>query len=100
MSVRSLAGRLLTSLPTKYKRALNHLSPIIQERREKIQAAANGEEYLEKPNDMLMWQLESQKGKVAPPEEISIRMLTLNFAAIHSTSSVRRWMRAFFRHRD
>ena len=88
-STYSLAGRLLTSLPTKCKRALDHLSPIIEERREKLQAAANGEEYLDKPNDMLMWQLESQKGKTAPPEEIAIRMLTLNFAAIHSTSSVR-----------
>lgn len=87
----SLAGRLLSTVPAKVKRGLKHLAPIIHERRQKIQAAANGEEYPEKPNDMLMWLLEHRQGNAASVEEVATRILALNFAAIHSSSTVSRW---------
>ncbi|KAG6329792.1 hypothetical protein ID866_9296 [Astraeus odoratus] len=65
------------------ERAMRHLGPIIEQRQKCI--SDYGNEWTDKPNDMLQWLMdEKQEFKT---KELTSRLLTMNFAAIHSTSN-------------
>lgn len=83
----SLAGRMLTTVPAKLKRAMYHLEPIIEGRRQKMMES--GKDYADKPNDMLQWFLEDERGMRSSVKDLSLRMLAINFAAVHTSSNVR-----------
>ena len=59
---------------------------MINERRQRMDES--GENYYEKPNDMLMWLLEDQRGVQCTAKEVTLRMLGLNFLAVHTSSNV------------
>jgi len=42
----------------------------------------------ERPNDMLTWLMEDAVGEEKDPRNLTIRILAVNFAAIHTTSRV------------
>lgn len=82
-----LAGRWLTIVPSKLARALRHLEPMVEERRQLL--AEHGKDYPDKPNDLLSWVFETERGSSASSSDIVHRILVLNFAAVHTTANVR-----------
>ncbi|KAF8639979.1 hypothetical protein AX17_001225 [Amanita inopinata Kibby_2008] len=63
---------------------MRHLGPLIEERLE--QETRHGKDRSDKPNDLIDWLLEVAQGPQRTVRNISIRVLVLNFAAIHTTS--------------
>ncbi|GJJ07762.1 hypothetical protein Clacol_001967 [Clathrus columnatus] len=66
--------------------AAKHLGPVIKERQDKIDAY--GHDYPEKPVDILSWLMEEAVGEERSIENLTKRILSLNFAAVHTTSMV------------
>ncbi|KAI0320026.1 cytochrome P450 [Amylostereum chailletii] len=79
-----LAARFLTPLPKQTRRLMRHLTPIVEEREQKL--AEYGTEWEDKPDDMLMWLMEVATGEERSLSNLSRRILAVNFAAIHTTS--------------
>ncbi|KAG5725858.1 Ent-kaurene oxidase, partial [Termitomyces sp. T112] len=73
-----------TSVESQIQRAMAHLRPIIEERLEKD--AEYGKDWPGRPNDIISWLLERAQGEQRTVRDITMRILTMNFAAIHSTS--------------
>lgn len=86
-SIIRLVGRWLTTVPVKSARAFRHLSSLVEERRQLT--AEYGADHPDKPNDFLTWSLESEPGSRASVNEITHRILSVNFAAVHTTANVR-----------
>ncbi|TCD68632.1 hypothetical protein EIP91_010287 [Steccherinum ochraceum] len=82
--LRPLAGRLLTPVPSKIRRAERHLKPLIEERYRMQEEL--GKDYDGKPNDMLMWLMDDAVGEERQVDMLARRILTVNFAAIHTSS--------------
>ncbi|EJD00067.1 cytochrome P450 [Fomitiporia mediterranea MF3/22] len=84
--LKGLVGEFLTSVPASTRKAMKHLGPVIEYRL--AQADKYGKDWPGKPNDMLTWLLEE-----APENErrnvkaLTQRILTLNFAAVHTSST-------------
>ncbi|KZT20329.1 cytochrome P450 [Neolentinus lepideus HHB14362 ss-1] len=83
--LRPLAGRLFTNLDKSIQRGINHLKPIIEERRKQRQEY--GLDYEGKPNDMLSWFMDEADANESTIENLTRRILTVNFAAIHTSST-------------
>lgn len=83
--LKPLAGRLLTKVPSSIKRAMMHLEPTINERLR--QEEEHGKDWPGKPNDSISWLLDIAEGYQRTPRDITIRILAINFAAIHTTST-------------
>jgi hypothetical protein len=66
------------------KKAARHIVPIIEER--------YGLPPDERPNDFLSWLMEDAVGEEKDPYNLTLRILAVNFAAIHTTSSVSRFI--------
>ncbi|KAJ7678861.1 cytochrome P450 [Mycena polygramma] len=79
--LRPLAGVLFKAIFRHHQRMLKHLGPMIADRREK-RANGNAEE-----NDMLAWLMDTAPvGQHYSAESLAMRMLNVNFVAIHTTS--------------
>ena len=76
----SLIGNCLTHLKTARRKAEQLLVPIIEER---YQLPPE-----ERPNDMLTWLMEDAVGEEKDPRNLTLRVLVVNFAAVHTTSRV------------
>ncbi|ESK83522.1 cytochrome p450 [Moniliophthora roreri MCA 2997] len=84
-----IVGRIFTKREHFFGRAMKHLGPIIEERLKMQQEY--GKEWPDKPNDYISWLIDLmeyaaedwQKGLV---EDLVLRVLAVNFAAIHTTS--------------
>ncbi|KAI0654469.1 cytochrome P450 [Cubamyces menziesii] len=83
--VKPIVGRMVGNSKRNLKRAIPHLRPIIEERRRKM--AEYGEDWSDKPNDMLQWILEEAVVRQTSDEAIVQRILLVNFAAIHTSSN-------------
>ncbi|PRP86150.1 hypothetical protein PROFUN_03137 [Planoprotostelium fungivorum] len=77
--LKPLVGRYLTTVPKANRRGLTLIGPMIEERRKSIEGD-------QKPNDILQWILDSAGGQAESTQEITTRILAVNFAAIHTTS--------------
>ncbi|KAG7090375.1 hypothetical protein E1B28_009494 [Marasmius oreades] len=66
--------------------AVKHLRPIIQERLDK-EREYNGE-WPGKPDDFLTWLMSEAQGNQLTIENLTLRILSVNFATIHTTSIV------------
>ncbi|KIJ07003.1 hypothetical protein PAXINDRAFT_91095, partial [Paxillus involutus ATCC 200175] len=73
-----LVARFMTSVPGSARRGMKHLGPIIEERRKHL-----GKAWAEKPNDFLSWLMDDPQGSQSSVRDLTLRILTLNFAAIH-----------------
>lgn len=82
--LRSLTGRYLTTLPKSIARATKHLEPVILERFKRIEES--GPDYEDKSNDMLSWLIDEAVGEERTVHDLVLRVLTINFAAIHTSS--------------
>lgn len=82
--LRSFAGKHLTMLPRSIARATKHLEPVIMERLQRVEES--GPDYEGKPNDMLSWLIDEAVGDERTVPDLVLRILTVNFAAIHTSS--------------
>ena len=104
ISVR-LVGRVLTKVPRGIKRAMNHIRPLYEERMRMYQKHGKNWEgkpvclgnsvyqrilltFLTLQNDMLMWFMDEAGPEDLNLRSIALRILSINFAAIHTTSMV------------
>ncbi|EPQ50638.1 cytochrome P450 [Gloeophyllum trabeum ATCC 11539] len=83
--LKPIAGRLLTNISKSVQRGINHLRPIIEERRRNLNEY--GPDYEGKPNDMLSWLMRAADATEGTVENLTRRILTVNFAAIHTSST-------------
>ncbi|TFK56600.1 cytochrome P450 [Heliocybe sulcata] len=83
--LRPLVGRVLTRVPGTIGRGVEYLGPIIEDRLQKMQE--NGKDWAEKPKDLITWLIEDAQGEERTVRNWALRILTVNFAAIHTTSS-------------
>jgi hypothetical protein len=77
---RSLIGKCLPHVKKSQRKAAQHLVPMIEER--------YGLPPDERPNDLLSWLMEDAVGEERDPYNLTLRVLGVNFAAIHTTSIV------------
>ncbi|KAG5651327.1 hypothetical protein H0H81_009080 [Sphagnurus paluster] len=82
--IRPFANRFLTSVPAAIDRSIKHLGPLIEERRRNIEEY--GEDYPGKPNDLLSWLIDAAEGDEMSLRSLTLRILTVNFAAIHTST--------------
>jgi len=64
---------------------MKYIGPLIEERR-KLRAEY-GPNYPDKPVDMLSWMMDEAKGEEQSIRNLTLRLLTLNFASLHTTST-------------
>jgi len=81
--VAPLVARFFTE-PGSMKRGINHLQPIIEQRRRHLDEY--GSDWPEKPNDMLSWIMEEAKGEERSVRNLTKRIMSINFGAIHDSS--------------
>ncbi|KAH9992079.1 cytochrome P450 [Russula vinacea] len=81
--LKSIVSRML-SLPSKIQQEIEFIKPMVEERFAKMEEY--GEDWDDKPNDMLMWLMSEAKGVERSPEGLARRLLATNLAAIHPTS--------------
>ncbi|KAG5350288.1 hypothetical protein C0989_011728 [Termitomyces sp. Mn162] len=82
--LKPFAGRYLTNVESQIQRAMAHLRPIFEERLEK--EAEYGRDWPGRPNDAFSWLLDTAEGKQRTIRDLTMRILVINFAAIHTTS--------------
>ncbi|KAL0567792.1 hypothetical protein V5O48_014202 [Marasmius crinis-equi] len=84
-----IVGNIFTTRRRSMRRAMRHLAPIIKRRYEMEEQ--HGGDWPDRPNDAITWVIDMvndmgedwQKGSI---EDICLRLLSINFAAIHTTS--------------
>ncbi|OBZ75703.1 Ent-kaurene oxidase [Grifola frondosa] len=83
--LKSTVGRIFTEVSGHLRKTVKHLRPIIEERKSKI--AEYGLHYPDKPNDFLSWLIDNTPpGPLDSTENLALRMLNMNFVALHTTS--------------
>ncbi|EJD49253.1 cytochrome P450 [Auricularia subglabra TFB-10046 SS5] len=83
--LKPLVSRFLTPIPGTYARAERIMINAINERiRLHVE---HSEDWQEKPDDCLEWVLEGGDARDKEPIQLMTRILRLNFAAIHTTST-------------
>ncbi|KAI9465132.1 cytochrome P450 [Lactarius psammicola] len=82
---RPIVARLLSNLPSQIRQEMEFIRPMVEERFARMEEF--GDDWDDKPNDMLMWLMSEAKGVERSLEGLARRMLLGNFAAIHTTST-------------
>ncbi|KAH8113856.1 cytochrome P450 [Phellopilus nigrolimitatus] len=82
--MKGLVGEFLTSVPASTRRGQKHLRPHIEHRLRQYEE--HGKDWPDKPNDMLSWLMDEAEGEQRTVEALTQRILTLNFAAVHTSS--------------
>ncbi|KAI0673763.1 cytochrome P450 [Trametes maxima] len=78
-------GKLSSNVSKTLHKAVPHLKPVIDARREMIEK--HGDDWPDKPNDMLQWIVEASQTRDHSYEAIARRIMVVNFAAIHTSSN-------------
>ncbi|KAF8574248.1 cytochrome P450 [Ramaria rubella] len=82
--LKPVVGRCVTKVPGAIRTGLKHIGAMIEERQRKIDEY--GFDYPDRPNDLLSWLMEEAKGEQRTTRNLTLRILGMNFAAIHTTS--------------
>ncbi|KIK15500.1 hypothetical protein PISMIDRAFT_16470 [Pisolithus microcarpus 441] len=78
-----LVSRKLPKTATGIARAMKHLDPVVKER---LRCAGEHEDdWSDKPNDILQWLIDEKQE--SSTRRLALRVLTINFASIHSTTN-------------
>lgn len=80
---KTIVGKLVSTTRTQSKRVEKFIGPTILER------IANDEKYggdWDKPNDLITWLLDMAPAENRNVEDITVKLMLINFAAIHTTS--------------
>ncbi|KAG9311576.1 cytochrome P450 [Chiua virens] len=84
--MKGLATHFLTGVVARDKmRALKHLGPIIKERLQYLNEY--GKDWEGKPNDLISWLIEEANGPDLTAEALTLRVLAVNFAAVHTAAN-------------
>ncbi|EIW64803.1 cytochrome P450 [Trametes versicolor FP-101664 SS1] len=83
--LKPIIGRLVSKSATSVRQVAVYLAPLIKERQRLM--AEHGDDWSEKPNDMLQWIMEAAATRDPSVKAIVERMLVVNFAAIHTSSN-------------
>lgn len=83
--MKPLVGKYLTTASKTIQQAGKFLGPLIRERLE--QEERFGSNWPDRPNDLVSWLLDTcTESKHRSIDDLTMRVLTVNFAAIHTTS--------------
>jgi len=82
--LKPIVARLISKIPSQFRQETEFIRPMVEERFAKMEEF--GEDWDDKPNDMLMWLMSEAKGEERSPESLARRLIGINFAAIHTTS--------------
>ncbi|KAF8491191.1 cytochrome P450 [Russula emetica] len=82
--LKPIVSRMLSNLPSQIRQEIEFIRPMVEERLAKMEEY--GEDWDDKPNDMLMWLMTEAKGVERSIEGFARRLLITNLAAVHSTS--------------
>ncbi|KIJ66616.1 hypothetical protein HYDPIDRAFT_109704 [Hydnomerulius pinastri MD-312] len=80
-----LVGKFMTNVPTSIRRGIRHLGPVITDRQKYMDEYGKG--WTDKPNDLLQWLMDDAEGPERSIRNLTQRILTVNFAAIHTSSN-------------
>ncbi|KIK72385.1 hypothetical protein PAXRUDRAFT_22046 [Paxillus rubicundulus Ve08.2h10] len=78
-------ARFMKSVPGSVRGCMDHLGPIIEERRKYLEEY--GEDWADKPNDFLSWLMDTPEGSKSSIKDLTLRILFVTFAAIHTSSN-------------
>ncbi|KAH8998693.1 hypothetical protein EDB92DRAFT_1836651 [Lactarius akahatsu] len=84
--LKPLVTRTISSLPSQVRREREFIRPMYEERLARMEELGD-EKWDDGPNDMFMWLMNESKGVERSLEGVARRMLGVNFASIHTTSS-------------
>ncbi|KAH8976597.1 cytochrome P450 [Lactarius hatsudake] len=84
--LKPLVTRTISDLPSQVRREMEFIRPMYEERLARMEELGD-EKWDDGPNDMLMWLMNESKGVEKSLEGVARRMLGVNFASIHTTSS-------------
>jgi cytochrome P450 len=84
--LKPIVARTLSNLPSQIRQETEFIRPMVEERFARMEEF--GEDWDDKPNDMLMWLMSEAKGAERSLEGLARRLLFVNFAGIHTTSIV------------
>ncbi|KAF9468818.1 cytochrome P450 [Collybia nuda] len=79
-----LAAYFFSTLQKSLNQSTSHLGSIIQDRLDKEREY--GPDWPEKPNDLITWLLSEAPSELKTVRDVTLRVLAVNFAAIHTTS--------------
>ncbi|KAN0126092.1 Cytochrome P450 [Lactarius tabidus] len=82
--LKPIVARVLSNLPSQIQQEMEFIRPLVEDRFARMEEF--GEDWDDKPNDMLMWLMDEAKGIERSLEGLARRMLVVNFAAVHTTS--------------
>jgi len=82
--LKPIVSRMLSNLPSQVRQEIEFIRPIVEERFAKMEEY--GDEWNDKPNDLLMWLMSEAKGVERSVEGLAWRLFAVNLASIHSTS--------------
>ncbi|KAH9992075.1 cytochrome P450 [Russula vinacea] len=82
--LKPIVSRMLSNLPAQIQQEIEFIRPMVEERLAKMEEY--GDDWDDKPNDMLMWLMSEAKGVERSVEGLARRLLFINFASIHTTS--------------
>ncbi|KZT70598.1 cytochrome P450 [Daedalea quercina L-15889] len=86
--LKPVVGRLLPWPRRAIRAARPYLKPIMDERHKQLSQSREGDEWPDKPNDLLMWMMEDAKRTgMGYPEDLLVQaVLAANFTAIHTST--------------
>ncbi|KAI9465947.1 cytochrome P450 [Lactarius psammicola] len=82
--LKPIVARVLSNLPSQIRQEMEFIRPTVEERFARMEEF--GEDWGDKPNDMLMWLMNEAKGVERSLDGLARRLLAVNFAAIDTTS--------------
>jgi len=82
--LRPVVARVISNLPSQIRKQEEFIRAMVKERFARMEEF--GENWDDKPNDMLMWLMSDAKGVERSVEGLARRLLVINFAAIFTTS--------------
>ncbi|EKM60083.1 uncharacterized protein PHACADRAFT_206285 [Phanerochaete carnosa HHB-10118-sp] len=83
-SLKPIVNRLINRVDRTIDRTYDLLSSTIDERRSMMEQY--GDDWPDKPNDLLQWLMEAAEGAEREPRALAARLLMVDFAAIHTSS--------------
>ncbi|GJE92707.1 cytochrome P450 [Phanerochaete sordida] len=84
--LKPLVKPFITKVDKMIDRALAMLRPTIEQRQNMMEKQKHGEEWADKPNDILQWLMDAAEGEEREPRALTVRFLLVCFASIHTTS--------------
>ncbi|KAM5543922.1 hypothetical protein V8D89_002539 [Ganoderma adspersum] len=83
--LKRVVGRMVSNARRTMTHAMKHIKPLIDERRAHMKAM--GEDWSDKPNDVLQWIIDEAVRRDHSDVSIVERIFLVNFAAIHTSST-------------